>query len=45
MFRHLFPRLHWSAYERDGERRLVLWRQWFGRVWDVLDIRIPGKAA
>lgn len=45
MISHLFPRLHWSAYERDGEHRLILWRQWLWHVWDVTDIRYDRRPA
>jgi len=39
--RSLFPRTHWTTYGKAGdERRLVIWRQWLGYVWDVTDVKV-----
>jgi hypothetical protein len=35
--REIFPRTHWSTYERDGRRRLAIWRQWRRRVWSFTE--------
>lgn len=38
--KHLFPRIHWTTYERDGRRHLMLWRQWLGHVWGATEITL-----
>jgi hypothetical protein len=37
---HLIPRIHWSAYERDGQRRVMLWHQWCSHVWGATEFTV-----
>jgi hypothetical protein len=36
----LFPRVHWTTYERDGRRRVMLWRQWGRHVWAATEMTV-----
>jgi hypothetical protein len=40
--KHLFPRVHWTTYERGGERKVMLWRQWLGHCWAVTEFTVEG---
>lgn len=38
--KQLLPLTYWTRYEQSGEHRFVIWRMWFGRCFDVTDVRI-----
>ena len=33
--KQLLPFLYFATYREDGERRLTVWRMWFGRCFNI----------
>jgi hypothetical protein len=39
------PRVLWSAYERDGRRRVMLWHQWGRHIWGATEFTTGDEPA
>lgn len=39
---HAVPRVHWTTYTENGDRRLAVWRQWGTRTWAVTTVSVAG---
>jgi hypothetical protein len=40
--KQLFPLLYVSTFTEEGQRRLCIWRQWFGCPFDVRYFNLAG---
>ena len=39
--KQLLPLAYWTKYRTEsGERRFAIWRMWFGRCFDVVDVPV-----
>lgn len=46
-FKQLLPLSYWTKYRvadgsERGQLRLAIWRMWFGRCFDVVDVPVVG---